>query len=72
MKPEIRQIPFKANKADGKDDYDAIRLIIGDEFYIDVGCRIGEGSKQKAQVIANEVQAALNQLISIKEAKNEK
>lgn len=69
MKPEITTIDFLAHV--GHVDYSAVRLVIGDDFYIDVGCKI-EGDKatagRKAKVIANEVQAALLQLISIRES----
>lgn len=70
MKPEIRTIDFTSYL--GFKECAAVRITIGDDFYIDVGCVIGEDAKQaraKAKVIAHEVQAALMQIISIREGK---
>lgn len=70
MKPEIRTIDFVAYPS-GKEEYAAVRIIIGDDFYIDVGCKVGNDKKsagRKARVIAHEVQAALLQIISIRES----
>lgn len=66
-KPDIITEEFHGSDEHGS--WQGIKLLIGDDFYIDIGCREGVGAMKKAKVIGHEVQAAITQLISIRAGK---
>lgn len=58
--PEIKTEPFH-NSDDTGGEWEVIRVMVGDDFYVDIACRDGEGAEKKIAAMAADLKDALVQ-----------
>lgn len=57
IEPEIKTETY--HNTDERGDWEVVKVMVGDDFYLDVACREAPGAIAKAKAIAAQVQEAL-------------